>query len=110
MKPDPNCCNNFALSCVDKVITGTYNFVSIISNFASPVKVLITQVDDHVNIKLTSQLIKGISRVLRKLLKYFHGTIISTSFSLPSSGVFPVIFIFDLNDSESAKLPFGSSL
>ena len=38
------------------------------------------QVDDHVKIRLTSQLIKGISKVLQKLLKYFSGTITSTSF------------------------------
>ena len=60
--------------------------------------------------RLTSQLIKGISGVLRKLLKYFNGTIISTSFSLPAAGVLPVIFILDLNDSESARLSLGSSL
>ena len=60
--------------------------------------------------RLTSQLINGISRVLQKLLKYFNGTIILTSFVLPSVGVFPVIFILDLNDSESVKLTFGSSL
>ena len=60
--------------------------------------------------RLTSQLIKGISGVLRELLKYFNGTIISTSFSLPAAGVLPVIFILDLNDSESARLSLGSSL
>ena len=60
--------------------------------------------------RLTSQLINGISRVFQKLLKYFNGTIISTFFVLPSAGVFPVIFILDLNDSECAKLSFGSSL
>ena len=60
--------------------------------------------------RLTSQLIHGISRVLQKLLRYFNGTIISTSFSLPVAGAFPVIFILDLNDSEYAKLSFGSSL
>ena len=60
--------------------------------------------------RLTSQLINGISRVLQKLLKYFNGTIILTSFVLPSVGVFPVIFILDLNDSESVKLTLGSSL
>ena len=54
--------------------------------------------------RLTSQLIKDISRVLQKLLKYFNGTIISTSFSLPQARVFPIIFISDLNDSESARL------
>ena len=69
------------------------------------------QVDDHVKIRLASQLIKGISRVLQKLLKYFSGTIISTSFSLLLLlGVFPVIFILDLNDSESSILSSGSSL
>ena len=36
--------------------------------------------------KLTSQLIKGISKVLQNLLKYFSGIIISTS-SVP---LFPV--------------------
>ena len=57
--------------------------------------------------RLTLQLINGISRVLQKLLKYFNGTIISTSFSLPPAGFFPVIFILDLNDSESVKISFG---
>ena len=47
----------------------------------------------HVKIRLTSQLINGISWVLQKLLKYFQGTIISTSFVLPVAGVFPVILI-----------------
>ena len=57
-----------------------------------------TQFDDHVKIRLTSQLIKGISKVLQKLLKYFNGTIISTSF-VPSSPVSPVIFALNLNES-----------
>ena len=34
----------------------------------------------QVRIRLISQLIGGISRVLQKLLRYFDGTIISTSF------------------------------
>ena len=72
--------------------TGTYNFVSVIANFLSPLELVITQSLDHVNIRLTSQLINGISSVLQKLLKYFNGTIISTSFVLPAAGVFPVIF------------------
>ena len=78
------------------------SFVSFISNFPSPVELVITQSLDQVKIRLTSQLIKRISRVLQKLLKYFHGTIISTSFVFPSAGVYPVIFILDLNDSEFA--------
>ena len=59
---------------------------------------------------LTYKLINSISRVLQKLIKYFNGTVNSTCFVLPSAGVFPVIFILDLNDSESVKLSFGSSL
>ena len=60
--------------------------------------------------RLTSQLVNGISRVLQKLLKCFNGTIISTSFILPPAGVFPVTFDLDLNDLESIKVSFGSSL
>ena len=110
LKPDFNCCNNVALSCVDKVTTGTYDSVSVISNFPSPVELVITQVDENVKIQLTSQLINDISRVLQNLLKYFNLTIILTPFSLQLSGVFPVIFILDLHDAESTKLSFGSSL
>ena len=44
------------------------------------------------------------------LLTYFNGTAISTSFVLPSAGIFPVIFILDLSDSEFVKSFFGSSL
>ena len=68
------------------------------------------QVDDHVKMRLISQLISGISRVLQKLVKYFNGTAISTFFVLPSAGVFPVIFILDLKNSESAKVLCCSSL
>ena len=50
--------------------------------------------------KLISQSIKTISRVFRKVLKYFNSTAISTSFVLPQSVVLPVILIFDLNDGE----------
>ena len=71
---------------------------------------MITQVDHHAKIRLISQIINGISGVLQKLSKYFNGTIISTSFVWPSSGVFSVIFVLDLNDSESVTLSFGSSL
>ena len=67
-----------------------------------------TQVDDHVRIRLISQLIKIISRFLQKLRKYFNGTAISTPF--PSSDIFSVIFTLVLNDSQSAKVSFGSSL
>ena len=68
---------------------------------------MVTQADDHVNIRLISQLIKGISRVLQKnilmilLLQHF--------FELSSPGVFSVIFILDLYDSESV-MSSGSSI
>ena len=59
---------------------------------------------------LTSQLVNNVSRVLPKLLKYFNGTIISTSFVLSSAGVSSIIFTLDLNVSESFQLSSGSSL
>ena len=60
--------------------------------------------------RLISQLIKGISRVLQKLLKYFNNTAILTSFVLLESEVFAVIFTLNWNDLEFATLSFGSSL
>ena len=60
--------------------------------------------------RLISQLIKGISRVLQKLLKYFNGITILRSFVLKLAGVFPVIFTLNSNDSEFTILSFGSSL
>ena len=61
-----------------------------------PVELAITQVNDHVKMRLTSQSINDILKVLQKLLKYFNGTAILTSFALPPTGVFLVIFIFRL--------------
>ena len=75
-------------------------------NLPALVELVITQVDDHVKMRLTSQLINVFSRVLQKMLKYFNGT----TFVLPSAGVFPVIFSLDLDNLESVKLSFGSSL
>ena len=49
---------------------------------------------------MISQLIKYISRVIQKLLKYFNGNVILTFFVLPSVVDFPVILILDLNDLE----------
>ena len=48
--------------------------------------------------RLISQLINSISRVLKKLLEYFNVTAISTFYVLPSLGVFPVILILDSNE------------
>ena len=58
-----------------------------------------TQFADQVKIRLTSQLIKYISRFLHKLLKYFNGTIISTFFIYPSLLVWS-----DLKLNESVTL------
>ena len=44
--------------------------------------------------RFTSQLINEISRVLQKLVQYFNGTIVSTSFVLPSAGLFFVILFY----------------
>ena len=60
--------------------------------------------------RVTSQLINSISRGLQNLLKCFNGTVISTSFVLLLFGGSPAIFILGLNDLESVKLSFGSSL
>ena len=42
--------------------------------------------------RLISQLIIDISRVLQKLLKYFNGTAISTFFVLPAAGLLLGVF------------------
>ena len=53
---------------------------------------------DHFNWRIISQLIKGISSVLLKLLRYFNGTIISASF-VPAFPVCPVIGCLNLNEA-----------
>ena len=64
MKSNFNWWSSFALPWVDKVTT------SAIKNVPVPVELLITQIDDHVKMRLISQLINDISKVLEKLL-YF---------------------------------------
>ena len=75
----------------------------------APVELVITQVNDHVKMRLTSQFhmafqvsSKNYLNVLMvqlfQYLLYYH------------QQVFPVIFILDLNDLESVKLSFGSFL
>ena len=54
---------------------------------------------DQVRIKLISQSIYVISRVLQKLLKYFNGTLILTLF-VPSFSVLPAIFVLNLNEAQ----------
>ena len=60
---------------------------------------MITRFADQVKIRLTSQLIEGISRILQKLLKYFNETIISTLSILSLLSVLPVNFALKLNGS-----------
>ena len=79
-------------------------------NFPTLVELVMTQSDDHINMRLILQLISDISKVLQKLLKYLNGTNILATFVLPSALVFLDIFTLNLNDSESAKVAFGSCL
>ena len=46
------------------------------------------------------QLISGISRIIKKVFKCFHGITISTIFVLPLFVAFPFIFTLGFNDSE----------
>ena len=57
-----------------------------------------THFSDQVKMKLISQLIKDISRVLEKLLKHLNGTIISTSFVPFAATGLLVIFCLNLNE------------
>ena len=47
--------------------------------------------------RLISQLINVISRVFKKLLKYFNDTIILTYF-VPSFPVLPVVFVLNIKE------------
>ena len=78
--------------------------MSVILNFVGPVAEEITQPLDQVKMRLTSQLIHGISTVLQKLLIYFNGTAITTFFVLPAAGDFPVTFILVINDSHYVRI------
>ena len=46
-------------------------------------QLVITQFSDQVKVRFISQLINGISSVIKKLLKCFNGTTISTFFLYP---------------------------
>ena len=94
LNTDFNCAKSFMSFSFDKVITGAYNFVSVISN-SNPVVVTIagllpsaflsvisakTQFLDQVEIYSTSQLIGGIFKLFQKLLKWLNGITASVSF------------------------------
>ena len=53
--------------------------------------------------RLISQLIKSISKVVKKLLKFFHDTAIFTFFVLPEGGINPVVLMLNLNDSDYTR-------
>ena len=93
-----------------KLPKGHKSFVSVILNFVAPVAEEIILSSDQVEKRLISQLINGISIVLQKLLKYFNGTAISTSFVSLAPGTFPVILILNLNNLDCDILSFGLSL
>ena len=107
-----NCSKSLLSFSDDKVTTETYNLQSFIlkTAFAGlliPVTagsasgstclvalLAIKYFSDQVKVKDTSQLINGMSTVLLKLLKYFNGVTISTSFSFTwLSSNFPVILV-----------------
>ena len=68
-----------------------------------------TQFVDQLKIRLISQLISGISRVLWKVLKYFNGTDISR-FTVPVPSISFKKLYLNWNESESAVLLSCSSL
>ena len=74
----------FPVDLHDRELIKLYLFLQ----FFNPVAQEVTQSVNQVKIRLISQLIKGISRVLQNLLKFFNCTAISTSFVLPAAGVF----------------------
>ena len=87
-------------SWVDKVTAGTQSFVSVNLNsgfWFDAVPATRIQYLGHFNWRQILQLIKGISSVLQKLLSYFNGTIISTSF-VPPFSVCLVICSLNLNE------------
>ena len=106
---DFSCCSKLVLSWIDRITSGMYTFVFIITSVTASVELVMTQLIDQVKMRFILQLIRGISRVLQKILKYFNSTAISTSFVLPVLGVLLFILAFNLNDSESSMLFYGSS-
>ena len=122
------CVNCSKVSCHFLLTIGTYNFVSVIWNsnpvgaaiaggslFCSTAHTVIlakAKFFDQVKIDCISQLINDIFKVLQKLLNLFSGTttLMSSNASL-SSGVFNVMFVLYLKDSElEEKWLLGSSL
>ena len=92
---------------VNKVITGAKSFVTVIENvvaWAATLVITVTHFSDQFRSRVLSHLIKSISRVFQKFLRWFNGTIIWAFFVLLSP-VWPINFSFVLNESVS---PFSS--
>ena len=116
LNPVFNCCKSSISFSFDKLTTGTYHFVSFILNVAPDGATIVgsasafyvisakTQFLDQVKINTTWHLINGIFKALKKLLECFSGitTFAFVSESLPS-GVFPIILVLYLKDSEVAE-------
>ena len=113
LNPDFNCSNNLLSFSADKVTTGTYNLQSVISNFALVGEIIAaiggsgcgsgaflkaqpttTRSFYQDKINVISQLINGISKLLKKLPKYFNDIAISTSsfFNSPAAKL-PTILV-----------------
>ena len=63
-----------------------------------------------INLRIISQIIRGISVVLKKLHKCFNDTAISISLVLAAEGGVLVIIALNLNDAESAMISLKYSL
>ena len=103
LNPVFNCSKSFMSFSFDKVTTGTYVILNVapdgatIAGSAPASAVISTEIHffDQVKISSTSQLIKGIFKLLQKLLNCFSEitTFAPVDESL-SSGVFPTILAF----------------
>ena len=91
----------FALSWIDKVTAGTWSFVLVIANVFSWPAIrlsIIKHLLDQVRIRLISQLINSISRVLLKLPKHFNGSLILTFF-VPLFPFLSASFVLNLKEA-----------
>ena len=83
---------------MDRVTTETWTFSLFIANVFPPIQSVITHISYDVNITFISELIRSISRVFQKLLKYFNIIAISTSLVLTVAGVIPFVLALNLNN------------
>ena len=80
--------DNFWLSLVDKVTTGTYNFVCLIVEIILLALLSLPAADKtqyfvNFSVNSTLQLINCISNDLQKLLKYVNGAAVAAFFRIP---------------------------